>query len=112
MALDCEMDTYLIIAENRHVNLVINCAIVNMHGEVLFDQVMNPWQKGLKLWNKRITYGIHKISQATIRAAPKPSFFKQELEQLLKTRTIIGHTLISDLKVIYIPDFYPYFKRH
>ena len=73
---------------------VCRVCIVNNHGVVLMDKFARPKERVTDFRTR-----FSGIRPANIRAAPEFVDVQREAAELLKGRTIVGHSIANDLKV-------------
>lgn len=101
--LDCEMANYA--SKLGYCNLVIKICILDSHGTVLFNELMNPWKvfppgMQLKYNDNFCAQFIHKIKFDDIKNAPSPAHFVSVIKCLLDGTTVIGFDILSDMEAL------------
>ena len=89
VALDCEM-----VLVEGNVQALARCSIVNYNGHVLFDKIIRPQKRVENFLSK-----VSGITPAKLRDALVFDMHKDEIYNILKGRTIVGHTLKGDFEV-------------
>jgi DNA polymerase III epsilon subunit-like protein len=77
---------------------VISLAIVNQYGYLLFQAIMNPG----RLPERRFVWSgerIHKIYKEQILSSESPAKYYRAVQEIVKDRIIVGHTITSDQDV-------------
>ncbi len=89
IALDCEM-----VMVEGYVHELARCSIVDYNGHVLFDKMIKP--KG-KITNY-LTW-VSGITPSNLKGAKSFDDHQNEILDILKGRTIVGHSLKNDFEV-------------
>ena len=88
VAVDCEM-----VQCEENQSRLARVSIVNQHGHVLLDQFVRPTQRitNYLTWVSGITF-------TKIKDAPVFALVKDKVHDILRGRTIVGHSVASDLQ--------------